>query len=53
MLALSGLCFAPEVLAWEADRLLQLATRHGGQTLQLTQSLVEMIHQVSRQDDDT
>lgn len=53
ILLVTGLCVVPAVaLAWEADRLLQLATRHGGQTLHLAQSLNEMIHQVSRQDDD-
>jgi predicted transglutaminase-like cysteine proteinase len=53
MLVVAGLCVVPAARAWEAERLLQLAARHGGQTLHLAQSLGELIHQASRQDDDT
>lgn len=53
LLAVVGLCVVPAALAWESDRLLQLAGRHGGQTLQLAQALGETIHQIARQDDDT
>jgi predicted transglutaminase-like cysteine proteinase len=53
VLAVTGLCIVPAAMAWEADRLLQLAARLGGPTLQLTQALGELIRQSARQDDDT
>ncbi|WP_310461071.1 transglutaminase-like cysteine peptidase [Sphaerotilus sp.] len=52
-LAVFGLMVVPAALAWEAERLLQLAGRHGGQTAVLAQALTEVIHQMTRQDDET
>lgn len=51
-LAVLGLFVVPTVMAWDADRLLYLAGRHGARALQLSQALNEVIVQVSRQDDD-
>jgi predicted transglutaminase-like cysteine proteinase len=47
-----GLLVVPAALAWESERLLQLAARHGGQSLALSQALVEVIHQMTRQEDE-
>jgi predicted transglutaminase-like cysteine proteinase len=42
----------PAVRAWDSDRLLHLAARHGGPALQLSQLLTDLINQASRQDDE-
>lgn len=51
-LALLALLVVPAAVAWDADRLLYLASRHGARALQLTQALNEVVAQVSRQDDE-
>lgn len=52
-LAVLGLFVVPAALAWEVERLLQLAGRQGAQTVALAQALTDMIHQMTRQDDET
>jgi predicted transglutaminase-like cysteine proteinase len=52
-LVVLGMMVVPAALAWESERLLQLAARHGGQSAMLAQALTEVIHQMSRQDDET
>jgi predicted transglutaminase-like cysteine proteinase len=52
-LVVLGMMVVPTALAWESERLLQLAARHGGQSAMLAQALTEVIHQMSRQDDET
>ncbi|MEY4909406.1 MAG: hypothetical protein RL260_3124 [Pseudomonadota bacterium] len=52
-LAVFGLLVVPAAIAWESERLLQLAARHGGQSAMLAQALTEVIHQMTRQDDET
>lgn len=51
-LALCWFLLVPTAHAWEPDRLTQLAARHSTQALQLSQVLNDLIHQVSRQDDE-
>lgn len=52
-LAVLGLMVVPAVLAWEPERLVQLAARHGGQSVMLAQALTDTVHQMTRQDDET
>ena len=47
-----GLLVVPAALAWEAERLLHLAGRQGGQTAALAQTLTDVIGQMARQDDE-
>ena len=51
-LAVLGLLVVPAALAWEAERLQQLAGRHGGHTAALAQTLTDVIGQMTRQDDE-
>jgi predicted transglutaminase-like cysteine proteinase len=53
VLALQGLLMTPVVQAWDPDRLLSLAARHGAQAVQISQVLTDLILQASRQDDET
>jgi predicted transglutaminase-like cysteine proteinase len=52
-LVLCGLMVTPVVLAWEAERLLHLASRQGGHAAAMTQVLTEVIQQMTRQDDES
>lgn len=52
-MALSCLLVSPTVLAWDPDRLLYLASRQGGSVAASAHALVDVILQMSRQDDDT
>lgn len=52
-MALSFLLASPNVLAWDPDRLLYLAGRQGGSVAASAHALVDVILQMSRQDDET
>lgn len=52
LLVMLGLLVIPPAYAWDPERLLSQASRHGPRALQLSQTLTELISQVSRQDDE-
>lgn len=53
LLAMLGLLVVPAALAWEAERLLHLAGRHGAQAAVLARTLTDVIGQMARQDDES
>lgn len=52
-LVLLSLLVVPPTLAWEMDRLVMLAGRQAGHTAALANALTDVIHQMTRQDEES